>query len=133
MNQQRNGLILAIATDDEKHFIKRHFGDAGSYLIYQIDESGWEFLKKVKNNSEEEKMHADPVKAGSISGILKEEGVQVLASNVFGPNLKRMIKKFACILIKEDSIELGLDTFKLNYSTILERWKQGPERKPLKV
>ena len=133
MNQQRNGLILAIATDDEKHFIKRHFGDARSYLIYQIDESGWKFLKKVKNNSEEEKMHAVPVKARSISEILKEEGVQVLASKVFGPNIKRMIKKFACILVHEETIELGLDNLKLNYSVILERWKQGSERKPLKV
>ncbi len=133
MNQQSIGLILAIATDDEKHFMKRHFGDAKSYLIYQINESGWEFLKKIENNSEEEKRHADPVKAGSISGILKEEGVQVLASKVFGPNIKRMIKKFACILVHEETIELGLDDIKLNYSAILERWKQGPERKPLKV
>ncbi len=133
MNQQSNGLILAIATDDEKHFIKRHFGDAESYLIYQLDEAGWAFLKKIENNSEEEKMHADPVKAGSISGVLKNEGVQVLVSKAFGPNIKRMIKKFACILVHDESIESGLDNLKLNYSAILERWKQGSERKPLKV
>jgi len=133
MNLQSNELILAIATDDEKHFIQRHFGDAKSYLIYQLDESGWVFLKKLANKSEEERMHADPVKAGSITGILKEEGVQVLVSRAFGPNIKRMIKKFACVLVSEESIETGLDSMERNYSAILEKWKQGPERSHLKI
>ena len=133
MNQQSNGLILAIATDDEKHFIKRHFGDAESYLIYQLDEAGWIFLKKIGNSSEEETMHADPVKAGSISEVLKDEGVQVLVSKAFGPNIKRMIKKFACILVHDKSIESGLDNLTQNYSAILEKWKQGPERLHLKI
>ena len=133
MKQKSNELILAIATDDEKHFITRHFGDAENYLIYSLDSSGWLFLKKVENQSEEEKMHADPAKAGSITGILKKEGVQVLVSRAFGPNIKRMIKKFACVLVSDDLIELGLDKLKLNYSAILEKWEQGPERSHLKI
>ena len=133
MKQKNHELILAIATDDEKHFIKRHFGDARIYLIYQLDESGWVFLKKVLNESEEEKMHADPVKAGSITGILKTEGVQVLASKAFGPNIKRMIRKFVCVLVPDESIESGMDSIKRNYSSILEKWEQGDGRTYLKI
>ena len=133
MKQQHSELILAIATDDGKHFITRHFGNAGMYLIYQLDESGWTFRKKVMNTSTEEKMHADPVKAGSITGILKEEGVQVLVSRAFGPNIKRMIQKFACVLVSGGSIEQGLETLKMNYSVILERWKEGSGRAHLKI
>jgi predicted Fe-Mo cluster-binding NifX family protein len=133
MNQQNNGLTLAIATDDEKHLITRHFGDAKSYLIYQMDESGWVFLKKVLNKSEEEKIHADPVKAGSISGILKAEGVQVLVSKAFGPNIKRMIRKFACVLLSDESIETGLESLKRNYPAVLEKWEEGDGRSHLKI
>jgi len=133
MNQQNKGLILAIATDDEKHFIKRHFGDAEGYMIYRLNDQEWTFLKRIENSSEEEQGHADPVKARSISGILKDEGAQILVSRVFGPNIKRMIKKFACVLIKEGSIEQGLDNLRNNYSVILEKWEEGSERSALKI
>ena len=133
MSRQKNGLILAIATDDEKHFIKRHFGDADRYLIYQLNKENLIFIKKIINNSEEEQSHSDPVKAGSIAKILKEEGTQVLVSRVFGPNIKRMIKKFACVMIHEVSIEQGLEKMKVNYSAIVDAWNNGSERVPLKI
>ncbi len=133
MKQLSNGLTLAVASDDGKHFIKRHFGDAESYLVYNLDKKGWTFVKKIVNSSEEERSHADPVKAGSIAGILKQEGVQVLVSPVFGPNIKRMIKKFACILMNEKTIEQGLDNLVSRYSAILEKWETGSERTALKL
>ncbi len=133
MSRQSEGLVLAIATDDEKHFIKRHFGDAECYLIYRYTDESWVFLKKIVNSSEEEQSHADPVKAGSIAKILKKEGAQVLVSKVFGPNIKRMIKNFACVLIHEVSIELGLEKMKDNYQAIVDAWNNGSERSPLKI
>ena len=133
MSRPRDGLILAIATDDGKHLIKRHFGDAESYLIYQLTEKDCVYLKNVENRSEEEQTHADPVKAGNIARILKEDGVQILASRAFGPNIKRMIKKFACILVNEESIAQGLDKMKRNYSDILNKWDNGSERSHLKI
>lgn len=135
MSKNHEELIVGIATDDERHFITRHFGDAERYLIYRLTEDGYEFLKIVRNTTaeEDEEVHADPVKAGSIAKVLKAEGTQVLASRVFGPNIKRMIKKFACVIIQEDLINQGLVKLQENFSAILERWEQGEERKHIKL
>ncbi len=135
MNLQKKGLVIAIATDDDKYYINRHFGDAERYLIYRLTDTNCEYLKKIENTTEEEsdKIHADPVKAGSIAKILKAEGVQVLVSKAFGPNIKRVIKKFACVLVREKQIKLSWENLIKNYATIKQKWEEGEGRKHMRI
>ncbi len=83
---------VAFATDDGKSFMGRHFGDAEHYYIYEIDNNNANFIKKIDNTTEEEKMHADPKKAKGITSLLNEENVNVVVSKVFGPNINRIKK-----------------------------------------
>ena len=125
-------LKVAFASDDGKTFMGRHFGDAEYYHIYEIDENNSELINIIKNTTEEEEdIHADPKKAGSIAKLLKQENVQIVVSKIFGPNIKRIKKKFVCILMKQNSIENGVNIIKENLPIIIEEWEKGEERKHL--
>jgi len=124
-------LITAFATDDGKSFIDRHFGDADFYDIYEISSQTAKLLKRIDNTTEEdddEEGHGDPVKAQGVTGMLKKEGVNMAVSRVFGPNLKRIKKKFLCILVEKTSIEESLKILQKRFPSLLDEWNVGEER-----
>ena len=129
-------LITAFATDDGKSFIDRHFGDADFYDIYEISSQSINLLKRIDNTTEEdddEDGHGDPVKAQGVTGMLKKEGVTMSVSRVFGPNLKRIKKKFLCIIVKEGSIEDSLKKLQDTFPALFEEWSKGEERNFIKI
>ena len=124
-------LITAFATDDGKSFIDRHFGDADFYDIYEISSREVKLLKRIDNTTEEdddEDGHGDPVKAQGVTGMLKKEGVQMNVSRVFGPNLKRIKKKFLCILSGKTNIEESIKLLQEKFPTLITEWEVGEER-----
>jgi predicted Fe-Mo cluster-binding NifX family protein len=124
-------LITAFATDDGLSFIDRHFGDANFYDIYEISEREVKLLKRIENSTDDdtdEEGHGNSVKAQSVTSLLKKEGVTVAVSRVFGPNLKRIKKKFLCVINKEGNIEERLKKLKDNFSVLLEEWSKKEER-----
>jgi predicted Fe-Mo cluster-binding NifX family protein len=127
-----NKMKIAMATDDGENFIDRHFGDANMYKIYKLRPDEVKYIKTIENTvDEEEKIHADPKKAKGIANLLKEEGVQLVASRAFGPNIKRIRKKFVCIVIGEYNLENGLDLIQKNFDAIVAEWNKGKDRKHL--
>jgi predicted Fe-Mo cluster-binding NifX family protein len=123
-------LRVAFATDDGKMFMKRHFGDAMFYDIYEISERESFFIKRLENTtSEEETQHADVQKAKGISSLLKKDGIHIVVSQVFGPNIKRIKKKFVPLIVKEPGIEQAINVIQQNISVILKEWERGTERK----
>ena len=125
-------LKIAFATDDGKTFMGRHFGDSHFYDIYELDENQASFLKRIENTvDEEEDVHADPKKAKGISALLLDEKVTVLVSKIFGPNIKRIKKKFVCIVVRDDEIDIGLKKICENIEKINIEWEKGQERKHL--
>ena len=126
-------LVIAVATDDGKYFIDRHFGDANYYNLYRLTPEKAEFIKKVTNISEKEQMHADPVKAQGITEILRKEKVQVAASKVFGPNIKRIKKKFVCVLTNADSIKEVLIVLQKQFSRLTQEWEAGEVREVIRL
>lgn len=62
------------------------------------------------------------------------EDVDVLAGKLFGPNIKRILKKFTCVVIK--NIENIEDTFQFlekNMDRILEEKNKKENRKPVVI
>lgn len=105
-------MIIACATDDGKKFITRHFGDANYYYIFKFEEGKFVHIDTVANTTEEEKKHADPVKAKGIVELLNKKNVDVAMTKVFGPNIKKIKKYFVPVLVSTDDIESGLSTLK---------------------
>lgn len=126
-------LKVAFATDDGKTFMGRHFGDAEHYYIYEIDDENANFIKKIDNTTEEEDMHADPKKAKGISNLLLDEDVSVVVSKVFGPNIKRIKKKFVCVVVKDEEINESINKICLNVGKIYKEWEKGKDRKHLSL
>jgi len=125
---------LAIATDDGKNLIKRHFGDADYYYIYEVYENQLTYLKTIKNSvDEEEEVHADPKKAKGIAQLLKKEGVQVVSSKVFGPNIKRIIKKFACVKLPCGTLSESTEMIRKNFEEITTELNKDEARKPINL
>ena len=122
---------VAFATDNGKTFMDRHFGDAEFYDIYEIDENNADYLKRINNTTEEEDVHADPKKAKGITGLLKEEDVKVVVSKIFGPNIKRIKKKFVCVLMDDDTFDDSLGRLCKNIRLVIDEWEKGEERKHL--
>jgi len=123
-----DSMKLAVATDDGNTFMDRHFGDAEFYLVFEFTASGHMAVGRVTNNVDEEEGHADPKKARGISGILRKQGVQVVASRVFGPNIKRIKKHFVCVLTSRETIADFLDELGPHYAEILVEFQKGEER-----
>jgi len=125
-------LRVAFATDDGKNFMQRHFGDARFYDIYELDDHQASYIKRIENTTDEEEgVHADPRKAKGISTLLLDENVTVVVSKIFGPNIKRIRKKFVCIVVRDDEIDVGLKKICDNIEKIYLEWEKGEERKHL--
>ncbi len=123
--------ITAFATDDGESFIDRHFGDADFYDIYEISESKVQLLKRIDNTTEDdedEEGHGDPIKAQGVTGMLKKEGVSMSVSRVFGPNLKRIKKKFLCVITEEGSIKDSIKKLQHIFPELVVEWVKGEER-----
>ena len=124
--------LVAFPTDNGKNFIDRHFGDADFYDIYEIDENDVNFIKRIDNTvDKEDKVHADLKKAKGISNLLLNENVQVVVSKIFGPNIKRIKKKFVCIIMNDESIDDSLSKICKKIRAISEEWEKGEIRKYL--
>ena len=131
-NKIMKKLTVAFATDDGEEFINRHFGDAKFYDIYKIDENNAEFVKRIRNSVDEEKdVHADTKKAKGIANLLLQKNVNVVVSKIFGPNIKRIKKKFVCVIINDEKITASLNRLCARVQILLDEWKKGKKRKHL--
>jgi predicted Fe-Mo cluster-binding NifX family protein len=122
---------VAFAMNDENKITENYFGDAKFYEIYEISKSQEKFITRIMNTTKEEEIHADPKKAKGIASLFKGEGVQIVVSKVFGPNIKRIRKKLVCVLINKDTISDSIKTIQNNYNLIIMEWEKGEERSHL--
>jgi len=124
--------LAAVATDNGKNFTDRHFGDARYFDIYEVNRSSALFIKRIENTvneKEDKELHADLEKAKGVAGLLKKENVIVVVSKVFGPNIKRIRKKFVCVIMNDESIKDALERIIRNRDAIVAEWQKGTERK----
>lgn len=121
---------IAFAADNEGSFIDRHFGDSEYYYIYEMTSSGIEYLKKIENTTEEdnEEIHADPVKAKGVTEMLRNEDIRVVVAKVFGPNIKRIKKKFVCVIMNDENISDSIKKVYQKSELILNEWNKGEDR-----
>jgi predicted Fe-Mo cluster-binding NifX family protein len=123
-------IIIACATDNEKHFPDKHSGEATFFMIYKIDGIKAEFITRIENTSPEERMHGDPQKAKGVVGLLKKRNVDVIVSKQYGKNLTRIKDKLVPVIIRTDKIEDGIGLCNKNIDRLRnELKKDGEERR----
>jgi len=111
-------MLVACATNDGRHFINEHFGDAEYFYLYEVNEQNINLQEKIVNDVEEERMHGDPNKARNITNLLAQKGAVVVVNRAFGPNIQRIKHKVIPVIINNDTIEDGLKKVQENLQEI---------------
>jgi len=125
-------IVTAFASDEGELLIDRHFGDADYYSIYEISPSEAVYVKDVENSTAvEEELHADPRKAKGVTGLLRENGVEVVVSKVFGPNIEKIKKRFVCVVVSVKTVEDSIVMVRKNFDAIVNQWEKGETRDPV--
>ena len=121
--------LIAFGTDDGKNLNNDHVGMAKYFYVYEFS-NGQEQLVERRENvhfKEDESMHGDPEKAKATSSVL--EGVDVLVGRKFGPNLPRLLKKLACVVVRTDAIANAIEVVHNNIDTVVGQKSRGADRK----
>ena len=115
-------LNIAFGTDDKKMINEGdHFGNSTFFMVYNLSEDGMKFMEERSNpkfQEDESMSHGDPNKAKFVSSILKD--IDMLVAQRFGPNIVRLRNKFLCVVIRNSTIEQGVDVIKDNLNKIVE-------------
>jgi len=123
-------LVIAFGTDDGKNLNNDHVGMAKYYHVYNFSNGEEEFVETRENTSftgDETMKHGDPEKARATSSVLK--GVDVLVGRKFGPNLPRLLGKFACVLVRTSTIATAIEAIHNNMDRIVEEKNKEEGRK----
>ena len=100
--------------------------------MHRFSEDGEEFVERRENSKyqgDESVKHGDPQKAKATSSALK--GIDALVGMRFGPNLPRLLKKFVCIVVREETVDDAVKLVGANVDRVLEESKKGENRSHL--
>jgi predicted Fe-Mo cluster-binding NifX family protein len=131
MNSGENDFLIAFGTDDGKSLNDDHVGMAKYFYVYRFCGDKKEFVEKrenVKFKGDESIKHGDPKKAKATSSVL--EDIDVVVGKKFGPNIVRLLKKFVCVVVREETLNGAIDAACCNLEKILEQ-KNKADRKHL--
>jgi len=123
-------LLIGFGTDNGKDLNNDHFGMAKYYHVYVFSDEKQEFIEQRKNvqfKADKSIKHGDPDKAKATSSVLK--GVDVLVGRKFGPNLKRLVRKFVCVVVRTNTISDAIKIIGDNMDRIVEENSKGEDRK----
>ena len=122
-------LLIAFGTDDGESLNNDHVGMAKYFYVYKFSDGKEELVEQrrnVKFKEDESIKHGDPKKAKATSSVL--EGVDVLVGRKFGPNLPRLLKKLACVVVRTDAIANAIEVLHNNIDRIVEQKSRGADR-----
>jgi len=124
------GLLIAFGTDDGESLSNDHVGMAKYFYVYKFSGNHEELIERRRNvqfEDDETNKHGDPEKARATSSVL--EGVDVIVGKKFGPNIVRMLKEFACVVVRTDTITSAIEAVHGNVSSIVEQKGKVEDRK----
>lgn len=78
---------------------------------------------------DESQKHGDPAKAQATSSVL--EGVDVLVSKKFGPNITRMAHTFVCVVVRTNAIGDAVKIVKNHRDEVIKEKNKTKARRHL--
>jgi len=123
-------LKVAFSTDDGEHLkTDDHAGMARFFDVYRYMDGQVEFVERRENSKfagDESMRHGDPKKAKKSLSAL--EGVDVWAAPRFGPNLPRLLKKLAAVVVRVDTVDEGVALVQEHLDEVTEQVQAGDGR-----
>ena len=125
-------LLVAFGTDDGVHLNDDHVGMAKEFHVYEFTDDGQTLVERRQNSKfagDETMMHGDPEKAKATSAVLS--GIDVLVGRKFGPNITRLLTKFACVVVRTREVNSAVEAVRANIDSVVEQHSKGVDRKHL--
>ena len=125
-------LLVAFGTDDGVHLNDDHVGQAKEYMVYEFTDDSESLVETRQNSSfhgDEAMQHGDPEKARATSAVLS--GIDVLVGRKFGPNITRLLRKFACVVVRTQQVDTAVKVIRTNIEAVAEQHAMGEDRKHL--
>jgi len=123
-------LLIAFGTDDGESLNNDHVGMAKYFYVYKFSGNHEELIEQRRNvqlEDDETIKHGNPEKAKATSSVLK--GVDVIVGKKFGPNIVRLLKEFACVVVRTGTIASAIKAVHKNMASIVEQKNKGENRK----
>ena len=123
-------LLVAFGTDDGIHLNDDHVGMAKEFHVYEFTDEGQSLVERRENSKfagDETMKHGDPEKAKATSAVLA--GIDVLVGRKFGPNITRLLTKFACVVVRTWELSTAIEAVRANIESVAEQHGKGVDRK----
>ncbi len=122
---------VACATADGQHFFEGHFGDAPFYIVYEVVENGFKESGRIDNHPSDTG-HGEAEKANKIMGIMRQD-INVFANFQYGPNIKRIRKKYVPVVIKNHNLDIrtAINRLQERFSEIQDITEHEKEEYPI--
>lgn len=117
-------IVFAFALNTEDIFVKKYFGEADKFVIYEFSDGELkqkeELLNPLKNSLEEISISE---KREKIVSLLKSRDVSVLVSQQFSNNLRLVTDDFVPVLIEKENPEQVVEILNKNMKWIKDELK----------
>jgi predicted Fe-Mo cluster-binding NifX family protein len=133
MGGNSESLIVAFASGGATDLPKRHFGEARQFDLYRLAPAGADWIRTVANPYADTG-HSDDEhhkKGAELVQLLGRQGVQVIVSRAFGPNIKGMRRWFLPVVVGCEEAEQAIALLQARWDLVRSHWMQGEERRHL--
>lgn len=117
-------IVFAFALNTEDIFVKKYFGEADKFVIYEFSNGELkqkeDLLNPLKNSLEEISISE---KREKIVSLLKSRDVSVLVSQQFSNNLRLVTDDFVPVLIEKENPEQVVEILNKNMKWIKDELK----------
>ncbi|RLB61214.1 MAG: hypothetical protein DRI90_11870 [Deltaproteobacteria bacterium] len=105
-------------------------------MLFKVgaEETQWiETRENLRGEAEKDPAHhhGDPHQAKHVATLLA--GVDGIVAKRFGPNIKRMVHKFVCCLVKTDTVAEAVELAQRDLPLLVQHLQQGPDRKAVRL
>lgn len=129
-------LRFALAIDQEGTIKTQHFGAAENFILFEFKEGVVKIIDTIENphqhgshsNSPSDHQAKHGHKASFLIPFLKEQGVQVLVSNQFGSNIRKVIEHFVVVLSSQKTKEGIFQEIHDQFEVIKKEWMEHSNR-----
>ena len=133
MSGNSGSLVVAFASRDGASLPKGHFGEARRFDLYRLTPGKADRIAAI-TNPQAETDHGDSGhrrKGAELARLLGREGVQVIVSRAFGPNIRQMRQRFLPVVVGCEDVTQAIGLLHAHWDQLRSQWFLGEGRRHL--
>jgi predicted Fe-Mo cluster-binding NifX family protein len=126
----KTSIRFACAVNHDGLFEAKHFGNADKYLIYEWNNSEFNFIKEVKNSFngfDDIKLNGLSTKNMACINLLEQADVKILVSRQFGQNIQMVNKLFIPVIVNSETPDEVISILRKHIRWIEDELNSNPD------